>query len=153
MQQSQGASPFTTQQGMTTMRILWGALFFSVLLLGFVSYQRKGDFVFEGVQPHPGILGVALVALLLSFVIPRMMLLRAKASLPGNAEFAECVRRYMAPFIIRMALAEMVAQLGLVAATISEFNVSAPFIAAAGVRMIFAFPTEEKIRDVFSKFE
>ncbi|MBL7715492.1 MAG: hypothetical protein JNL01_08470 [Bdellovibrionales bacterium] len=141
------------KQGMVVLKILWSALFMAIIMIGFLAFQLKGEPIFEGINPAPLFLAAAMFALVLSFVIPRLMLVSAKATLPDGASFDECVRRYTVPFIVRIALAEGIATVGMAATMASDLNVSAPFILTAAARMLIAFPTEEKIRDVFSKFE
>jgi hypothetical protein len=163
------------QRTLPTVRILYGALVASTLLLAFAAFFAKLDIPKE--PPAPAMLGmlgaVALALAVASFVLPRTLgatgaknardeVLPAEPGYAGTgtpARFADpgaAARKAIAiaqpPFIISMALSEAVSCIGFVSHTLgASAQVSVAFFAAGTTLAALRFPTAGRLVAPFER--
>jgi hypothetical protein len=154
------------QRALPVVRILYGALVFSTVLLAFVAFQVPGATVRPPQATELVLVVAAVVVAVASFVVPRVVgmnnarLARIEVSPPqprpdgtsvsafANPELA--ARRAMAlgqtTFILKMALSEAVSLFGLclhmLGAPASHF---VPLLAAGTVLSAIRFPTARSL--------
>ena len=137
------------------LQIIWGGLLVSTVIYVFVAYSVGG----QGAAPDPEqarifelvCAAVALGCLGASFVLPRRLLAAAIArdstDVGQDTPLPQLVRASFAPWIVRMALCETVATMGLMLALISHTPMKImPFAALALLALLAAFPSESALR-------
>lgn len=136
-----------------TLQILWIGLFFSILVyVGvafFVPLGGEGMAAGELRMIELVLALVALSCLVTSFILPRRMLASAvpKGEAGADLELPKLVRLAASPWIVRMALCEAVATMGLVLAFLAHQPMRVvPFAALSALAMLTAFPTEQALR-------
>jgi hypothetical protein len=137
------------------LQIIWGAILASTVIYVFVAYAVGGQSsaldaeqtrIFELVCA-----AVALSGLGASFVLPRRMLTAALAKEPvevgQDTPLPRLVRAAFPAWVVRMALCEMVATMGLMLALVTHKPVKImPFAALAMLALLAAFPSEPALR-------
>jgi hypothetical protein len=144
----------TFRRGLRVIRILWGALTLSTVLLVVVSVIVQQD-PRAALQPGqlPMLAVVALGAAVASFVLPARMARQAplkRAAIgevqPGQFAHAEsaardALLRGQTGFILSMALSEVVSMVGLVLHMLgAPLAISSPFFAAGTLLAVLHFP-------------
>ena len=142
-----GAEPSPLLQ----LRIIWGALLFSVALYVGLAFFVQLPPAAAGApqQPFELIFAVAALGSLgASYFVPQL-LIKQLAKPPTDAPLDEkkLARLLMTPWIVRLALCESVAVLGLMLAFVSQQPMKiVPFAALSALAMLTAMPTETALR-------
>lgn len=137
-----------TESNITIFRILWSAIFISVLILGSLAYFHMN----EPIEPKPSALTLpfavvaimdALVSLGLGkYLLSENYLKRFKGSAPQSA-----LARTLPLYLISLAINESVAILGFVLAKTqgASLNEWSPFILGAILLNVIAFFTPQQL--------
>lgn len=145
----------TAAPPLMNLQIIWGGLLVSTVIYVFVAYSVGA----QGAAPDPEqtrifelvCAVVALGCLGVSFVLPRRLLAAAierdSIEVGQDTPLPKLVRAAFTPWIVRMALCETVATMGLMLALISHTPMKImPFAALALLSLLTAFPSESALR-------
>ena len=140
---------------LATLRIIWGALLGSHFLYGLGLYViiKQSAGATEEVSPGllPIICSIGIVLFFAAIYLPRFFLKKEKKHVPSNSRIEDLIPKFIAPFVIRLALFEAVALMGFCLAFMTkEMQFYYPFAAVSIVAYILNFPTEEKIQKAFN---
>lgn len=141
-------------QALVVLKILWGALFISQFMFGFVlqTVLIQGEAAAETNDTIlPIIVSFAFVSWILGFILPRFMLKQKKTHADINSpDIAQLATNYQVPFILRLALFESAAIYGFALAFMyKDIKYFVPFLAVNVVLWIMNFPSDENIRKAF----
>lgn len=137
------------------LQILWvtmlGSIFIYVVISTLIAGPVVLDIVFDFSDPYLLIFALlSVVATLMSSILPRMHM-KSKETIDINHTISddELYKSYRTPFILKIALIEAVAILGLVLSVLKNQNLMLPFASVSAVAILYHFPTKERIRNYF----
>jgi hypothetical protein len=140
---------------LVTLRIIWGALLGSHFLYGLGLYViiKQSEGPIDEMSPVllPIVSSIGMVIFFAAIYLPKFFLKNEKKQIPSNSKLEDLIPKFIAPFVIRLALFEAVALLGFGLAFLSkDMQFYYPFAAVSLVAYILNFPTEEKIKKAFN---
>lgn len=157
------------QTGFPILKIIWGALFFSQIILNFVAAIMVGPISTEFLLNTSNLFVFyffGIICFIASMLLPRFLIRTAKTRINQNETekqnlnraIAECdlqvmTQYYITPYILKLALTESISIMGLASSIQTQFNNMLPFTILAIIGFLMAFPADKKIQETFINLE
>lgn len=143
--QNQPGQQQSPEQILMTLRILWGALVASSLVLVFLSYIRFAGEIVESDVINIFYI-VSLGIFITTHVLSRNFFKQALAPLPKPPTETQIFTAYFTGFVLSIALSESITILGFVSVqTTHDPKKILPFAAVGILNMIYFFPVKDRI--------
>lgn len=135
-------------------KMLWFAMLFSCGLLLFIQFSRyefSTDLSMDDIL-RPDVLLFVVMGFMNAFAswfLPKLIAKASGKKLPPPQNEGDVLKRAIAPFIIRLALAEAVTLMGFAAANLQEKSLlMLPFVFITLMIFLLSFPSYAFLRDL-----